>query len=110
MFASIGDNFHNKVCIILIINIINVHHTSLACTVLMKSINIFFSFQFHLNPEHIGLIFLLFSTMYGVFSLIWGWLADRCNNHWSMMVWGLLICTVGLLLLGPSPLLPFLTK
>ncbi|KDR11631.1 MFS-type transporter SLC18B1-like isoform X2 [Zootermopsis nevadensis] len=64
--------------------------------------------EFQLNPEHIGLIFLLFSSLYGVFSLIWGWLADRCNNHWSMMVWGLLICTIGLLLLGPSPLLPFL--
>jgi len=63
-----------------------------------------------LSPEHIGLIFLLFSALYGIFSPIWGCLADRCNNHWSMMVWGLLICTVGLLLLGPSPLLPFLTK
>ncbi|XP_069676364.1 MFS-type transporter SLC18B1-like [Periplaneta americana] len=66
--------------------------------------------EFKLSPEQIGLIFLLFSALYGVFSPIWGWLADRCNNHWSMMVWGLLICTVGLLLLGPSPLLPFLTN
>lgn len=66
--------------------------------------------EFQLSPEHIGLIFLLFSALYGVFSPIWGWLADHCNNHWSMMVWGLLICTVGLLLLGPSPLIPFLTN
>ncbi|PSN30862.1 hypothetical protein C0J52_20666 [Blattella germanica] len=64
--------------------------------------------EFKMTPEQIGLIFLLFSALYGVFSPIWGWLADRCNNHWSMMVTGLLICTVGLLLLGPSPLLPFL--
>lgn len=66
--------------------------------------------EFQLSPEHIGLIFLLFSALYGIFSPIWGCLADRCNNPWSMMVWGLLICTVGLLLLGPSPLLPFLTN
>lgn len=65
---------------------------------------------FDLSPEKIGLIFLLFSALYGVFSPIWGWLADRANNHWSMMVWGLLLCTIGLLLLGPSPLLPFLNK
>jgi MFS family permease len=66
--------------------------------------------EFQLSPERIGLIFLLFSALYGIFSAIWGYLADRCNNHWSMMVWGLLISTVGLLLLGPSPALPFVTN
>nr|CAD7394226.1 unnamed protein product [Timema cristinae] len=63
--------------------------------------------QFNLSPEQVGLVFLMFSALYGVFSPVWGWMADKVNNHWSMMVWGLLTCTVGLLLLGPSPLLPF---
>ncbi|XP_067013880.2 MFS-type transporter SLC18B1 [Anabrus simplex] len=66
--------------------------------------------EFDLSPEKVGLIFLLFSALYGVFSPIWGWLADRVNNHWSMMVVGLAVCSVGLLLLGPSPLLPFLSN
>lgn len=64
--------------------------------------------EFNLSAQHVGLIFLLFSALYGVFSPIWGWLADRVQNHWCMMVWGLLLCTVGLLLLGPTPLIPAL--
>lgn len=66
--------------------------------------------QFNLSPEKIGLIFLLFSALYGISSPAWGWLADKVHHHWSMMVFGLLFCTVGLLLLGPCPYLPFLTS
>ncbi|KAI4464406.1 mfs-type transporter slc18b1-like protein [Holotrichia oblita] len=64
--------------------------------------------QFNLTPEKVGLIFLLFSALYGVSSPIWGWLADKCVNHWLMMVWGLVQCTLGLLLLGPCPYIPFI--
>ncbi|XP_063230677.1 MFS-type transporter SLC18B1-like [Bacillus rossius redtenbacheri] len=63
--------------------------------------------QFKLRPEQVGLVFLLFSGLYGLFSPLWGLLADRLNNHWSMMVVGLLLCTAGLVLLGPAPFLPF---
>lgn len=66
--------------------------------------------QFNLTPEKIGLIFLLFSGLYGVSSPAWGWLADKVNNHWSMMVVGLFMCTIGLLLLGPCPYIPFLKR
>ncbi|XP_048518397.1 MFS-type transporter SLC18B1 isoform X2 [Dendroctonus ponderosae] len=62
--------------------------------------------QFNLTPAKVGLIFLLFSGLYGLSSPVWGWLADKCNNHWSMMVVGLFTSTVGLLLLGPSPYIP----
>ncbi|XP_071452139.1 MFS-type transporter SLC18B1-like [Hetaerina americana] len=62
--------------------------------------------QFQLSAEEIGLIFLLFSAVYAVSSPLWGWLADRLSNHWSMMAWGLIASTVGLLLLGPSPFIP----
>lgn len=68
------------------------------------------SFQFDLTPEQIGLIFLLFSGLYGLSSPAWGWLADKCNNHWSMMVVGLFTSTIGLLLLGPSPYIPGLQR
>ncbi|XP_072935829.1 MFS-type transporter SLC18B1-like [Epargyreus clarus] len=66
--------------------------------------------QFGLSTKQIGLIFLLFSSLYGIFSPIWGWVADRVHNHWCMMVWGLFLSTVGLLLLGPCPFIPGLTK
>lgn len=66
--------------------------------------------QYNLTPGQIGLIFLLFSALYGISSPAWGWLADKVHNHWSMMVWGLLLSTVGLLLLGPCPYIPYLEK
>ncbi|XP_049888020.1 MFS-type transporter SLC18B1-like [Pectinophora gossypiella] len=66
--------------------------------------------QFGLSTKQIGLIFLLFSSLYGIFSPIWGWVADRVHNHWCMMVWGLFLSTIGLLLLGPCPFIPGLPK
>ncbi|XP_060517981.1 MFS-type transporter SLC18B1-like [Cylas formicarius] len=62
--------------------------------------------QFQLTSAKIGLIFLLFSGLYGISSPAWGWLADKLNNHWSMMVVGMFMSTVGLLLLGPCPFIP----
>ncbi|KAJ0181292.1 hypothetical protein K1T71_003377 [Dendrolimus kikuchii] len=66
--------------------------------------------QFGLSTEQIGLIFLLFSSLYGIFSPIWGSVADRVQNHWCMMVWGLFLSSVGLLLLGPCPFIPGLPR
>ncbi|CAG9863397.1 unnamed protein product [Phyllotreta striolata] len=65
--------------------------------------------DFNLTPEQVGLIFLLMAALYGISSPAWGWLADRIDNHWSMMVVGLFMSAVGLLLLGPCPFLPFLS-
>ncbi|XP_073945786.1 MFS-type transporter SLC18B1-like isoform X1 [Choristoneura fumiferana] len=62
--------------------------------------------QFGLSTKQIGLVFLLFSSLYGIFSPLWGWVADRVHNHWCMMVWGLFLTTFGLLLLGPCPFIP----
>ncbi|XP_034234198.1 MFS-type transporter SLC18B1-like [Thrips palmi] len=64
--------------------------------------------QFNLSADQLGLVFLLTSGLYAVFSPVWGLLSDRVNHHWSLMVIGLLMCTVGLLLLGPFPLFTFL--
>ncbi|CAH2099739.1 unnamed protein product [Euphydryas editha] len=66
--------------------------------------------QFGLSTKQIGFIFLLFSSLYGIFSPIWGWVADRVHNHWCMMVWGLFLSSIGLLLLGPCPFIPGLPK
>ncbi|XP_026285558.1 MFS-type transporter SLC18B1 [Frankliniella occidentalis] len=64
--------------------------------------------QFSLSADQLGLVFLLTSGLYAIFSPIWGLLSDRVNHHWSLMVIGLLLCTVGLVLLGPFPLFAFL--
>ncbi|KAJ3662536.1 hypothetical protein Zmor_006881 [Zophobas morio] len=64
--------------------------------------------KFKLSPGNIGLIFLLLSAMYGIFSPAWGWLTDRMNNYWCLMTSGLFFSSVTLLLLGPSPVLSFL--
>ncbi|KAK9510240.1 hypothetical protein O3M35_005067 [Rhynocoris fuscipes] len=61
--------------------------------------------RLNLTSYHIGLIFLLFAALYGIFSPFWGWVADKLDNHWSMMVIGLLVSAIGLLMLGPSPIL-----
>ncbi|XP_044750167.1 MFS-type transporter SLC18B1-like isoform X2 [Coccinella septempunctata] len=66
--------------------------------------------QFDLTTGKVGLIFLLFSALYAIASPIWGWCADKVDNHWSMMVVGLFISTVGLLLLGPCPYIPWLAS
>ncbi|KAK9879739.1 hypothetical protein WA026_006799 [Henosepilachna vigintioctopunctata] len=66
--------------------------------------------QFSLTPEKVGLIFLLFSALYALASPFWGWLADKIDNHWSMMVIGLFLSTTGLLLLGPCPYIPGLNS
>ncbi|KAF5270508.1 hypothetical protein FQA39_LY08386 [Lamprigera yunnana] len=64
--------------------------------------------ELNLSSEQIGLIFLLFSALYGISSPFWGWLTDKLNNHWSMMIWGMLFSSFALLLLGPFPYIPFL--
>uniref|UniRef100_A0A224XNB2 Putative mfs-type transporter slc18b1-like protein n=1 Tax=Panstrongylus lignarius TaxID=156445 RepID=A0A224XNB2_9HEMI len=61
--------------------------------------------RLNLTSYQIGLIFLLFAALYGIFSPIWGWVADKLVSHWGMMVIGLLLSSVGLLLLGPTPML-----
>lgn len=66
--------------------------------------------EFDLSPEQIGLTFLLFSALYGISSPFWGWLTDKFNNHWSMMVVGMILAAIALLILGPCPYIPFLVN
>jgi len=56
----------------------------------------------------LGLLFLLLSAFYAVFSPVWGWLADHVTNCLPMLAGGFLLSGVGLLLLGPSPWLGFI--
>ncbi|CAG0879540.1 unnamed protein product [Cyprideis torosa] len=66
--------------------------------------------EFDLTPSHLGMVFLLLSGIYAIFSPFWGWIADRMNRLFLMTCIGLMTSGVCLLFLGPSPLLPFLTK
>ena len=60
-----------------------------------------------INSSILGLLFLLLSAFYAVFSPVWGWLADHMSNCLPMLAGGFLLSGVGLLLLGPSPWLGF---
>lgn len=67
--------------------------------------------KYDLNAAHVGLIFLLLSATYGIFSPIAGWLSDKLDQtYWLLMVAGMFLSAVALLFLGPSPLLSFLNE
>ncbi|XP_017769285.1 PREDICTED: MFS-type transporter SLC18B1-like [Nicrophorus vespilloides] len=66
--------------------------------------------QYNLSASNIGLIFLLLSGMYGIFSPFWGWVSDKVTNYWCLMTFGLFMTSFSLVLLGPSPILPFLKE
>ncbi|KAL5236600.1 hypothetical protein ACI65C_004010 [Semiaphis heraclei] len=59
-----------------------------------------------LSTDEVGLVFLFCSILYGVSSPFWGYIADKYNNHWSMMAVGLFLSTIGLFILAPIPWLP----
>jgi hypothetical protein len=45
---------------------------------------------------------------YAAFSPLWGWLLDKWISPWLALTVGTSCVIVGYVLLGPSPLLPFL--
>lgn len=59
--------------------------------------------QMGLSTHEVGLVFLFCSILYGISSPFWGYIADKYDNHWSMMAIGLLTSTVGLFILAPLP-------
>ncbi|KAI8508605.1 hypothetical protein Bbelb_137040 [Branchiostoma belcheri] len=61
--------------------------------------------EFSVTPPQVGLLFLLLASVYAVCAPVWGWLADKKNVVRTMMALGLLVLSVGALLVGPSPLL-----
>ncbi|KAK9738924.1 Major Facilitator Superfamily [Popillia japonica] len=66
--------------------------------------------KFNLSAGNMGLIFLLLSAMYGIFSPVWGFISDKITNYWYLMSMGLFFNSFSLLFLGPSPVLPFLEQ
>ncbi|KAL3889785.1 hypothetical protein ACJMK2_002113 [Sinanodonta woodiana] len=63
--------------------------------------------QFNLDPEIIGILFLIMAAAYAVTSPIWGWLADKLPDNRILLIPGFVFAALGLLLLGPSQILGF---
>lgn len=59
-----------------------------------------------LSIDEVGLVFLFCSILYGISSPFWGYIADKYDNHWSMMAVGLISSAIGLFILAPIPWLP----
>ena len=53
----------------------------------------------------VGLVFLLVSATYAIFSPIWGIITEKLDNTDGLMIVGLVVSGGALLFLGPSPLL-----
>lgn len=62
---------------------------------------------FGLKQEMVGLFFLLGSTSYAISTPVVGYVATETKNVFIIMIVGTLITLVGLLIIGPSPLLYF---
>ena len=60
----------------------------------------------NLSPTYVSLVFLLLSGAYTIFSPIVGWFGSNIENKFPIMAFGLFLSCDGLLLLGPSILLP----
>ncbi|CAH1267527.1 SLC18B1 [Branchiostoma lanceolatum] len=61
--------------------------------------------EFKTSPVRIGLMYLLWAAIYSVLAPAWGRLADKKKWVPIMVPLGMLVTSVGTLILGPSPLL-----
>ncbi|XP_059176646.1 uncharacterized protein LOC131956243 [Physella acuta] len=64
--------------------------------------------QFNLSTSLIGLMFVITPCLYAVTSPVWGRISDSMNINGTLITLGNLMCGLGLLVVGPSPFLPFL--
>ncbi|XP_078683074.1 MFS-type transporter SLC18B1-like [Branchiostoma floridae x Branchiostoma belcheri] len=58
-----------------------------------------------LTTIQLGLIFLLFSSVYAILAPLWGWIADKKKAMRFMIIIGLVILSAAAVMIGPSPLL-----
>lgn len=66
--------------------------------------------SFSIKPAILGLIFVITGGVYAFTTPLWGWLADRGVDSYSMMGLGYVITIVGTLFIGPLPFFPFEAK
>lgn len=87
-------------CIILIV-------TAMTCSYLDPTLEPHMR-KFNLSPSQVGLLFLLESGTYGIFSPVCGFVADKIKNYTWLMTTGLFGSSIVLLFLGPSPIFTFM--
>ncbi|WKY16403.1 hypothetical protein Q1695_001226 [Nippostrongylus brasiliensis] len=63
--------------------------------------------SFNLSPTMVGLMFLLCGGIYTLSAPVWGLLIDKFHCSTSVMVLGSAATVVSMVLIGPSPFLPF---
>ncbi|CAG5122705.1 unnamed protein product [Candidula unifasciata] len=66
--------------------------------------------QFGLSTILIGLFFVIVPGIYAVTAPLWGYLSDTKDIQSPLLIGGSLVCTLGFIFMGPSPLFPFLPK
>ncbi|RWS05685.1 MFS-type transporter-like protein, partial [Dinothrombium tinctorium] len=63
--------------------------------------------QFDIPPQYVGLVFLLVSATYAICAPITGYVAGRTEKKLLIMLFGTILTTIGLFLIGPAPFVPF---
>ncbi|KAI8777068.1 MFS-type transporter SLC18B1 [Biomphalaria glabrata] len=66
--------------------------------------------QFGLSTLLVGLFFIIGPGLHAILAPVWGYISDRKDIQSPLLVLGNLVCTIGFLFVGPSPLLPFLPR
>ena len=68
--------------------------------------------QIGLSPAQTGFMFLISAGIYAAMSPIIGNISDKRSPQYrrKLMVIGAFLLVIGFLLMGPSPMLPFLKK
>nr|KAG5710860.1 hypothetical protein BaRGS_027011 [Batillaria attramentaria] len=65
--------------------------------------------QFKLNAFVLGVLFMIVAALYAMTSPFYGWLSDTKDVTYPLLIGGNITVGVSLLIMGPSPLLPFLS-
>ncbi|XP_070209139.1 MFS-type transporter SLC18B1-like isoform X1 [Littorina saxatilis] len=63
--------------------------------------------QFNLSAAVVGALFMIMAAMYCIFSPFIGWLSDRTGIVYPYLIIGCIFNAASLLIVGPTPLLPF---
>ncbi|KAH9488973.1 hypothetical protein Btru_061758 [Bulinus truncatus] len=66
--------------------------------------------QFGLSTLEVGLFFIIAPGLHALMAPVWGFISDRKDIQSPLLIIGNLVCAIGFLLVGPTPLLPFLPR
>lgn len=58
------------------------------------------------TPSQTGLVFLLNGLTYAVSTQLWGYIARKREQSFHLIIYGLVIATISMMIVGPSPGIP----